>query len=194
MSRKLNSFWLALLAFWTLTNTGCFWIAAYGPNLGPLSIPIPVSPFTQDTPEYKHHMHERYDRAPILGPIAAGGPTQALDTPSDDEVMRALEKARPVRGGVPFFDETQRNNVRIVKEKIADFIDPPRVVPLIGPVQLHHARYKCIIYFDERVRVGWPIPHTLEKPEEVEVVYIDHDHFHMVGNLDYGPGSPYPNP
>jgi hypothetical protein len=194
MSLKLKSSWLAVLALWTLTNTGCFWMATQGPNIGPLGVPIPVSPFQQDQPEWNHHMHERYDRAPILGPIAAGGPTQALDTPSDDEVMRALEKARPVRGGVPFFDETQRNNVRIVKEKIADFIDPPRVVPLIGPVQLHHARYKCIIYFDERVRVGWPIPHTLEKPEEVEVVYIDHDHFHMVGNLDYGPGSPYPNP
>ena len=194
MSSKLKSSWLVVLALWTLTNTGCFWIAGQGPNIGPLAIPIPVSPFHQDQPEWEHHMHERYDRAPILGPIAAGGPTQALDTPSDDEVMRVLEKARPVRGGIPFAHEVQRNNVRIVKEKIADFIDPPRVVPLIGPVQLHHVRYKCIVYFDERIRVGWPIPHTLEKPEEVEVVYIDHDHFHMVGNLDYGPGSPYPNP
>jgi hypothetical protein len=71
-----------------------------------------------------------------------------------------------------------------VKEKIADYIDPPRFVPLIGPAQLHHAHYKCTIYFTEVTRVGWPVPHTLNDEEAVEVVYIDHNHFHMVGNVD----------
>lgn len=191
MSFSTRSAMMALFAAWMLTNTGCFWIVSQGPNTGPFSIPVPVSPYLQDEAEYKNHMHEYYDRVPILGPITAGGPVQALDTPSDDEVMRALEKARPVRGGVPFLEEKQRNNVRIVKEKIADYIDPPRVYPLVGPAQLHHAHYKCIVYFDETTRVGWPIPHTLEKPEEVEVVYIDHNHLHMVGDVDPGPGTGY---
>jgi hypothetical protein len=62
---------------------------------------------------------------------------------------------------------------------------------LVGPAQLHHAHYKCIVYYDETIRVGWPIPHTLEKPEEVEVVYIDHNHLHMVGDVDPGPGTGY---
>ena len=191
MSRSIKSMLVLVLAVWSLSNTGCFWMASQGPNLGFFSIPIPVSPYFQDEEEYKHHMHERYDRVPILGPLTAGGPVQALDPPSDDEVMHALEKARPVRGGFPFLEEKQRNNVRIVKEKFADYVDPPRQYPLVGPAQLHHAHYKCIIYFDEVTRVGWPLPHTLAKPEEVEVVYVDHNHLHAVGNVDYGAGTGY---
>ena len=43
--------------------------------------------------------------------------------------MSAMERARPVQGG-PLLYEKQRNNVRIIKEKIADGVDPPRFVPL----------------------------------------------------------------
>jgi hypothetical protein len=126
-----------------------------------------------------------------LGPITAGGPAVALDPPSEDEIMRALEKARPVEGGLPFLHEIQRDNVRIVIELIADYVDPPRVYPLIGPAQLHHAHYKCIIYHTEIVRVGWPIPYTTTDEDAQEVIYIDHNHLHLVGNVDGGPGSEY---
>jgi hypothetical protein len=186
---KLAAFTLLVGA--TVANTGCFWITTMGPNLGPFSIPIPVSPYFQDEQEWKFHMQERYEKVPILGPLTAGGPAQAIDPPSDDEVMRALERARPVRRGIPFLDEKQRNNVRITKCKIADYVDPPRVYPLIGPAQLHHAHYKCTIYFEETTRVGWPKPHTLYNAEAQEVIYIDHNHFHMVGDLDFGCQSNY---
>jgi hypothetical protein len=82
-------------------------------------------------------------------------------------------------------------SVRIVKEKIADYVDPPRVVPLLGPVQLHHCHYKCTIYYTEVTRVGWPVPHTLVDEDSQEVIYIDHNHFHMVGNVDTGVGANY---
>ena len=134
---------------------------------------------------------ERYDAVPILGPITEGGPPVALDPPSDDEIMRALEDARPLEGGLPFLHEVQRNNVRIVVEPIADYVDPPRVYPLIGPAQLHHAHYKCTIYFSEVTRVGWPCPYTTRNEDAQEVIYIDHNHLHMVGNVDPGPGSEY---
>jgi hypothetical protein len=124
-----------------------------------------------------------------MGPITPGGPVTALDPPTDDEVWWALERARPVQGGMPFFHEIQRNNVVIIKDKIADYIDPPRVVPLIGPVQLHHAHYKCTVYFEERKIIGWPFPHTLVNEESQEVIYVDHNHFHMVGNIDFGTGT-----
>jgi hypothetical protein len=114
-----------------------------------------------------------------------------LDEPSDDEIMRALERARPTEGGLPLLHEIQRNSVRIVKEKIADYIDPPRVIPLIGPAQLHHAHYKCTVYFNETTNVGWPIPHRLRNEDAVEVIYIDHNHFHMVGNVDPGTSTNY---
>lgn len=178
------------LATLSLSSTGCVGIK-YGADLGLWGIPIPVSPYFQKKQEDDFHNHERYGRAPILGPLIPGGPTVALDPPSDDEVVRAWETANPIQGGLPFLHEIQRSNVRIVKEKIADYIDPPRVVPLIGPVQLHHAHYKCTIYYSETTRVGWPIPHTLVDEDSQEVIYIDHNHFHMVGNVDTGPGANY---
>jgi len=178
-----------LLLLSLLCATGCN--TTLGPKLGILGYPIPMSPYFQKMGEDTFYEHERYDRVPILGPITAGGPAVALDPPSEDEIMRALEDARGVEGGIPFLHEIQRNNVRIVVEPIADYVDPPRVYPLIGPAQLHHAHYKCIIYFSEVNRVGWPIPYTTVDEDAQEVVYVDHNHLHMVGNVDGGPGSNY---
>jgi hypothetical protein len=135
-------------------------------------------------------MHERYERVPILGPITAGGPARALDPPTPDEVMRALERAHPVEGGVPLLHEKQRNNVRMIIEPIADYVDPPRVYPLIGPAQLHHAHYRCTIYYSEITHVGWPLPYTTINEDAREVIYIDHNHFHRVGNVNDGTSGP----
>ena len=190
MFRKVASAAVGPLVLLTLFSaTGCH--TTYGPSLGLLSYPTPVSPFFQEQLEDRAWERERYERVPILGPITAGGPAVALDPPSEDEIMRALEKARPLEGGLPFLHEIQRNNVRIVVEPIADYIDPVRVYPLIGPAQLHHAHYKCIVYFSETARVGWPLPYSYTDEDAQEVVYIDHNHLHMVGNVDGGPGSNY---
>ena len=184
LTNRLTVTMMLLFATTAVLCSGCF--QANGPTLGILSVPIPVSPYWQKNQEDKHYIHERYSRVPILGPLSSGGPAVALDPPTDDEVWWALERANSVQGGFPFLNETQRNNVTIVKEKIADYIDPPRVIPLIGPAQLHHAHYKCTVYYTERKIVGWPIPHTLLDEDAVEVLYIDHNHFHMVGNVDLG--------
>ncbi len=187
--RTLSALALAVVM---LSSTGCFSIfAQMGPSIGFLSIPTPVSPYFQKTAEDKFWNKERYDRVPILGPITSGGPPVAIDPPSDDEVMRALEKARPVQGGIPLLWERSRNDVRITVCKIADYVDPVRVYPLIGPAQQHHAHYKATIYFEETTRVGWPVPHTLRDEEVQEVVYIDHNHLHMVGDVDTGCNSEY---
>lgn len=179
---------LGTLALLVISSTGCYGV---GTNIGIgfLGFPMPVSPYYQQKQEDKFWEHERYERVPILGPTTTGGPAVALDPPSDDEVMRALEKARPIQGGFPLIWEKQRNDVRIIKEKIADYIDPPRFYPLIGPAQLHHAHYKCTIYFEEKTFVGYPVPHTLADTEAQEVIYIDHNHFHMVGDVE-----PYTTP
>lgn len=172
-----------LLSACLFTSTGCL---GPGINLGPFAIPTPVSPYFQDKEELDFHNYKRYARVPILGPTTAGGPVIALDPPSDDEVIQALERARPVRGGIPLLHEKQRNNVRIVKEKIADYVDPPRFIPMIGMASLHHAHYKCTVYFSERTINGWPVPYTLDNEEAQEVLYIDHNHFHMCGNAELG--------
>jgi hypothetical protein len=179
----------SLLATILIANTGC--VIGSGANLGPLGIPIPVSPYFQKIKEDEAWINERYMRVPILGPLTQGGPAVALDPPSDDEVIRAWERANPQQGGVPLLYEVQRNNVQIVKEKIADYIDPPRHVPLIGPAQLHHAHYKCTVYYSEKKYIGWPIPHTIIDSDSTEVLYIDHNHFHMVGDVDGGVTAPF---
>ena len=178
------------LAMLALLTTGCGWgLTTQGPSLGPvLAIPIPISPYFQERKEDEAWEKERYDRVPILGPITSGG-VVALDPPSDDEVMRALEKARPIEGGVPMLYERNRNNVRIVKYKIADYVDPPRHYPLVGPAQQHHAHYKCVIYWEDTRRIGWPVPYTIKDEDTEEVIYIDHNHLHMVGNVDTGAGA-----
>ncbi len=188
--KRLSLACCLVLSALAVGTSGCL-NPAQGPDLGLLAIPIPISPYFQDKLEDRAWEHERYERVPIMGEVPAGTDIKALDPPSDDEVMRALEKARPLEGGLPFLYEKQRNNVRIVKEKIADYLDPPRHVPLIGPVQLHHAHYKCTIYFEERTWVGWPIPHEIIDEDSVEVIYIDHNHFHVVGGVTGGVGSNY---
>jgi hypothetical protein len=181
MSRKYSlSLIGSMLTLACLSSTGCIGISA-GPNLGFLGVPIPVSPYFQKGEEDEHWINERYADVPILDPLVPGGPTRAMDEPSDDEVMRALEIARPLQGGLPFLYEIQRSNVRITKEKIADYIDPARFIPLVGPAQLHHAHYKCTVYFDETTIMTWPVPHTLRNTDAVEVIYVDHNHFHRVG-------------
>jgi hypothetical protein len=184
LTRKLTVVMALVMAASAVSTTGCF--QSLGPSLGIFSVPIPVTPYWQKLQEDKFHIHERYARVPILGPLTSGGPVKALDPPSDDEVWRALERANQTQGGFPFLNETQRSNVTFIKEKIADYVDPPRVVPLIGPAQLHHAHYKCTAYYKEKRIVGWPIPHTLTDEDSVEVLYIDHNHFHMVGDVDLG--------
>ena len=167
--------------------TGC--IGSQGPFLGFAGIPIPISPYWQDIKEDQHWVHERYERAPILGPLTADGPDIGMDPPSDDQVFRKFLEIREVEGNYPMLYEIQVNDVRIVKEKISDYVDPPRHYPIIGPAQAHHVHYKCTVYYSEKVRVGWPIPHTLRDDEAVEVIYIDKDHFHMVGNVNTGAGA-----
>lgn len=177
-----------VMAVGLMSTLGCA-TGGTGPTLGLLAYPIPMSPYFQKSLEDKWWKHKRYERAPILGPITPGSPAVALDPPSEDEVMRALEDARPVQGGIPFLHSVHRDNVRIVVDLIADYVDPPRHYPLVGPAQLHHAQYKCTVYFVETTRVGWPIPYTTVNEDCQEVVYIDHNHLHMVGNVDTGPSA-----
>ncbi len=191
LCRAMFRLFCTLFGVLLLSSTGCFGPTHLGPTLGVFGWPIPVSPFHGKQAEDDFWEHERYDRVPILGPLTSGGPAVALDPPSDDEIIRTLERSHPVQGGFPFLHETQRNDVRIVKTLMADYVDPPRFYPLIGPAQLHHAHYKCTVYFSETTRIGWPHPHTKTDEDSVEVIYIDHNHLHMVGNVDTGPDSNY---
>ena len=118
------------------------------------------------------------------GPTTSDGHAVAAAPPSDDEILQAVEKARSADNGIAMLTEKQRNNVQIIKEKIADFVDPPRYYPNVGRAKVHHAHYKCTILFDETTKIGYPVPHTLEAWHAFKVVYIDHAHFHVVDETE----------
>ncbi len=117
---------------------------------------------------------------PILGPLTSADSEQAHVPPGDDEVMRAWERSKSSTNSGPVRLEIQRRNVRIVKEKIADYIDPPREVPLIGPVQLHHSHYKCTIFYTKVLAAGRPKTDVEMDEDGQDVVYIDYNHFHLM--------------
>ena len=108
----------------------------------------------------------RYSRFP---------PPLCQDPPDDAMVIRTMPH---VRRGVPFVCEEFRNDIQVITERLVDKIDPPRFFPLIGPAQLHHCHWKCIIYYRETNQTSYPFPLKVVK-NRVQVVYIDKDHLHL---------------
>ena len=167
-----------IFALAVAATSGC--VGVTGPGLGVGSIPLPVSPHHQQRAEDRAFEQARYEKTAVLSPITDTNHI-ALDPPSDDQVIRELNRVRPIAGSVPGLEVTYRNIKGITKELIADYVDPVRFYPLVGPAQLHHAHYKCTVYFEEVTQVGWPVPHQIKTENGMEVLYIDKDHLHRVG-------------
>lgn len=168
--------WLRRRTLWVLAAifgsavVGCYPL----PGMGFLT-PVPVQPWVTERMEEKY-AHKNDHRTPIMPPIRDGFPPPICeDPPSDQEVLRALPR---VPRGIPYVFETFRDDIVIVKNRIVDKIDPPRFFPLVGPAQLHHCHWECIVYFTETQSSDYPFPVKVVKPR-VEVVYIDKDHLHL---------------
>ena len=125
-------------------------------------------------------IHDGHRVAPIFGPLTAAEPSEVTDEPSDEEVMMAFEQLRPLRDGIPQNSQRERKNLRIVKKKLCDYVDPPRMYPLIGAAQLHHVHYKCAVEFTEITSAGTQSGATTHVDEICAAVYVDHNHFHMM--------------
>jgi hypothetical protein len=135
---------------------------------------IPISPYWSQEIEDTMWEEERYSKVPILDPVEGeNAPLFCMDSPSPDEVMRALPD--DTKGGWPFIAETSRNNVKIVTEPIVDKIDECRFYPMVGPARKHSCHYKCTVYYEKVVHSDWPIPFS-HNDHVIDVVYIDHDH------------------
>jgi hypothetical protein len=148
-------------------------------SMGPLT-PIPMPPWVTERMEEKI-CWDRDFKTPIMPPLRPGFPPPTCeDAPDDAMILRAMPR---VTRGVPYVYEEFRDDINIVKELIVDRIDPPRFYPLIGPAQLHHCHWKCIIYYVETIQSGYPFPFKCKRPR-VEVVYIDKDHLHLVPGCD----------
>ncbi len=171
----------ALTLYLTTCNSGCGLSYVFR-NISPLhptgwSFAWPILPSQSQRLEADMAREQR-DRVPILDPIPGEfGPATCLDPPSEQEVW---DKVPKFKNGCPPFYETQRNNVRILIEKIGDKIDACKVFPLAGPCQLVHCHYKCTIYYDEAYWSDYPIPFN-HVDHRVEVVYIDKDHLRRCG-------------
>jgi hypothetical protein len=167
--RKLR---LLALAALPAATTGCY---TTGAELFSPFIPVPVQPWVAERLDQKL-AHKNDGRVPIMPPIAPGKPPPICeDPPSDSEVLRAMPR---VPRGVPYVYETFRDDIVIVKNRLVDKIDPPRFFPLVGPAQLHHCHWECVIYYNELVQSDYPFPIYIRKPR-VQVIYIDKDHLHL---------------
>jgi len=169
MSWIRRKLWLFALALLPAGVVGC------NPLTMGFLTPIPVQPWVAERMEQKLN-HPNDGRVPIMPPIRDGFPPPICeDAPSDAEVLRAMPR---VPRGVPYIYETFRDNIVIVKNRLVDKIDPPRFFPLVGPAQLHHCHWECVIYYDELVQSDYPFPVYVKKPR-VQVIYIDKDHLHL---------------
>ena len=137
--------------------------------------PIPVQPWMADRVEERLQNQSDW-KTVILSPIPPGYRPLCEDPPDKATVIRAMP---PVARGVPYVFEEFRDDIDVTVELMVDQIDPPRFFPLVGPAQLHHCHYKCMVYYTRRPSSpDWPIPFQTKK-RRVEVVYIDRDHLHQ---------------
>lgn len=108
--------------------------------------------------EPKASTTERYRRHSLMGNIVVEEKA-ALVIPSDDQVIGLLKKQLEID------PDDDLKNVRIIKERIAAYVDPPRFYPLVGPAQLHHTHYKCTVRHEDANR-----------NDATDVIYIDFTH------------------
>jgi beta-lactamase regulating signal transducer with metallopeptidase domain len=121
------------------------------------------------------------DTAETLAQAAssAGGPVGVLSANSDEHGVppteaEVLAKLKPIpTDGCPTYT-VERKNTRVVIEKIADKVDPPRNYPLAGVCQLVHRHFKCTVYYDMVFHGDYPIPFD-HVDHKVEVIYVDKD-------------------
>ncbi len=170
------------LSMMTFSNGGCTLIDGFAAVIYDFCLfwrtaPfVPISPYFSQQIEDTYWEEERYGRVPVLDPVEGeNAPLFCLDSPSPDEVVRALPDSETGSGGYAFLAETQINNVRMVVEPIVDRVGECRFYPMVGPARMMHCHYKCTVYYDKTRRSDWPIPFTFTDATE-EVVYIDHDH------------------
>jgi hypothetical protein len=141
---------------------------------------VPTQPWVAERMEEKYQ-HTNDHRTMILPPVRDGYPAPLCeDAPSDREVLRLMPR---VKRGVPYVYEEFRDDVRIIKNRLVDKIDPPRMFPLVGMAQLHHCHWECVVYYTETVQSSYPFP-TYIKKQRTQVVYIDKDHLHLYVGSD----------
>jgi hypothetical protein len=137
----------------------------------------PVTPIMMPpTPPAVESKAKNDSRVPIAQPIRKGVPLPICeDPPSDEEILRAMRREAP---GIPGICEVLHDDIVIVKNRLVDKIEPPRFFALIGPAQLHHCHWECIVHYTESIKLECPFPMCVRKPR-AEVIYFDKDYLHL---------------
>jgi hypothetical protein len=103
----------------------------------------------------------------LLAAIAGADAPDLPDPPTDAQVLRAL---RPVTWGIPSVVEVYRNDITIVKNRLA-----PRTVrlPVFGgaSVTLRTQSWECVAYYDRVIQSVVPVPFVVRTPS-VSVVHL----------------------
>ena len=91
--------------------------------------PVPIQPWVSERMEQKYN-NKNDGRAPIMPPIRDGYPPPICeDPPGDLEILRAIPR---VARGVPYVYEQFHDDIKIVKNRMVDKIDPPRSSRSLG--------------------------------------------------------------
>ena len=121
-----------------------------------------------ELPRLKQHWEPHLS----TGPISVRGAQNAnvsfpdITPPTADEFIKRWHDER-MKQGLNIPDENKVGEIRVIREKIADYVDPPRFYPMIGPARLHHSHYKGTL---------------LLGGDKIDVVYIDGTHIHPITN------------
>jgi hypothetical protein len=107
------------------------------------------------------------------------GGNWSLTSPSEDEMMSALEQVRPSTDNFPPYT-VERVKVRIIIEPVGESVDPPQEHAEFGRVQVHHFEYKCTFYFTEITRFAWFYSELDEDGREI--AYISKDFLQAAGS------------
>ena len=96
------------------------------------------------------------DRARVLGPHDLDGCADLDCLPGDEEVLAPYRRAHPASGGEFVVWRREFKDVRIEKDKIADYIDPTRIYPLIGPAQTSSCAFqvRALVHRGDSLRMA----------------------------------------
>ena len=120
--------------------------------------------------------HRNDGRMPIMPPIRDGYPPPICEDPPSER--KCCGPCPASRAACRTSTKSSATTSYIVKNRLVDKIDPPRFFPLVGPAQLHHCHWECVIYYTETIQSDYPFPQYTKKPR-VQVMYIDKDHLHL---------------
>jgi|GEM_PF-3746157 len=89
--------------------------------------------------------------------------------PTDSEVLRAMPR---VSRGLPYVWEEFRDNITIVKNRIAPSQHPSTAGFATALMQRAKESWECTVYYEHVIQSTYPLP-VMVRRAKVQVIYID---------------------